>query len=178
MEDPSVSLTPATIVAALRVPPEAVANNWPLIEEVLDEQGIRSDLVEIAAAATVGVEVPRFEPICELGGRARFARYDHHPGLGNTEPGDGYRFRGRGFIQLTGRANYEMASKALKLDLVGNPNAVLEPRIAAWILAWFFRTRHVADAANQQDWERVRRRVNGGLNGWDRFHALVEALHG
>lgn len=177
-----MALTPATIAAALRVNPVAVANNWPLIVAALVEFGINTDLVQVAAAATVGTEVPAFEPICELGPANYFNRYDGRADLGNVQRGDGYRFRGRGFIQLTGRANYLAAGVALGLDLVGNPNAVLEPRIAAWLLAWYFKTRHVAEAADAQEWFKARLRVNGlnrktgQPNGWPRFSHLVEVL--
>jgi predicted chitinase len=111
-----------------------------------------------------------------MGGADYLSRYDFNTNLGNTEPGDGLKFKGRGFVQLTGRANYDAAGKALGLFLADSPELALDPKTAARVLAWFFKTRHVADAANAQDWMKVRRRVNGGLNGWDRFHALVGAL--
>lgn len=174
-----MSLDHATIAAALRVPSQAVEANWPLIVAALAAQEIDSHLVQVAAAATVGTEVPRFQPISEIGGPAYFTRlYEGRRDLGNDQPGDGFRFRGRGFVQITGRANYDAAGQALGLDLVGNPDAALEPEIAAPVLAWYFRTHRVHEAANDHDWPRVRRRVNGGLNGWERFKALVEALHG
>jgi hypothetical protein len=171
------------IASALAVPLEQVEANWPAIQAALDEQGIRSDLVEIAAAATIGTEVPRFEPIEEMGGPDYLARYDGRADLGNDQPGDGALFRGRGYVQLTGRANYAAAGEALGLDLVGEPAQALEPPIAARVLAWFFashpsREHNVATAADAQRWDLVRERVNGGANGWERFSALVEALNG
>lgn len=78
------------------------------------------------------------QPIHERGKKAYFNKYE--PGtrignaLGNTKPGDGYLFRGRGFVQLTGRANYAKASKKLGVDLVGNPDAALDAKTAARIL--------------------------------------------
>lgn len=169
-------LDPAVIAETLRLPAGVVAVNWSLITAALDEQGVRSDLVEIAAAATIGVEVPHFEPICEMGGLTYLSRYDYNTVLGNTEPGDGARFKGRGFVQLTGRSNYAAAGQALGLFLLDSPELALEPTTAARILAWFFRTHQVADAAEARDWRRVRQLVNGGQNGWDHFSALVEAL--
>jgi putative chitinase len=171
-------LAPATIAEKLGAPSQNVVSNWPLIVAALDELGIHSDLVEIAAAATIGTEVPHFEPIAELGGPAYLSRYDGRSDLGNSQPGDGERFKGRGFVQLTGRINYAAAGRALGLNLEAAPDKAMEPATAARVLAWFFATRHVADAANAKAWETVRRRVNGGLNGWPRFSALVEALHG
>ena len=171
-------LEPATLAEKLGAPSQNVLDVWPLIVAALDEQGIRSDLVEVAAAATIGTEVPQFQPICEMGGPEYLSRYDGRADLGNTQPGDGERFKGRGFIQLTGRVNYDAAGQALGLFLVDSPELALEPVVAARVLAWFFKTRRVAIAAETQQWETVRRRVNGGLNGWDRFSALVEALNG
>lgn len=78
------------------------------------------------------------QPIHERGKKAYFNKYE--PGtrignaLGNTKPGDGYLFRGRGFVQLTGRANYAKASKKLGVDLVGNPDAALDAQTASRIL--------------------------------------------
>ena len=169
-------LDPAMIAAKLGAPSQNVVDAWPLIMAGLDEQGIRTDLVEIAAAATVGTEVPDFLPICELGGPEYLSRYDYNTELGNTEPGDGVLFKGRGFVQLTGRANYIAAGNALGMDLVGNPDAALELAPAARVLAWFFKAHRVAEAADAEQWITVRRRVNGGLNGWDRFSALVQGL--
>lgn len=78
------------------------------------------------------------QPIYERGKRAYFNKYE--PGtkrgeaLGNTKPGDGYLFRGRGYVQLTGRDNYIKAGKKLGLNLVDGPDAALSPMIAARIL--------------------------------------------
>ena len=82
------------------------------------------------------------QPINEFGGAQYFfRRYDpagNNPRLaaqlGNTQPGDGVRFHGRGYVQLTGRTNYEKASLALNEDLIGAPERALEPLIAAEIM--------------------------------------------
>ncbi|MGI8991166.1 MAG: glycoside hydrolase family 19 protein [Bryobacteraceae bacterium] len=69
-----------------------------------------------------------FQPIAEHGTEDYFTRYDGR--LGNTQPGDGFRFRGRGYVQLTGRANYAHAGDRLGVDLVGNPDQAFEPSTA------------------------------------------------
>ena len=171
-------LTAAVIAEKCGAPSQNVASNWPLITAALAELGIHSDLVEIAAAATVGTEVPHFEPIAEMGGPEYLSRYDGRADLGNDILGDGERYKGRGFVQLTGRGNYRAAGQALGLNLEADPDQAMEPATAARVLAWFFKTRHIDAAANTRDWQLVRRRVNGGLNGWPRFSALVEALNG
>ena len=174
-------LDAATIAEKLGAPSQNVSDNWPLIVAALEELGISTDFVQVAAAATIGTEVPHFQPIAELGGPDYLSRYDFNSQLGNTEPGDGLKFKGRGFVQLTGRVNYAAAGKALGLFLEDSPDMALEPVTAARILAWFFKTHCggcIVARANKQDWQGVRRGVNGGLNGWDRFSALVEALNG
>ena len=173
-------LDPAVIADALRLPAGAVAVNWPLITAALDEQGIRTDRVEIAAAATIAVETARtFQPIHELGGPAYFTRmYENRADLGNTQPGDGAKFHGRGFIQITGRANYHDFGVALALFLEDSPDLALEPVNAARILARFFARHGVAHCADFKDWRGARLRVNGGVNGLVQFLGDVAVLHG
>ena len=95
--------------------------------------------------------------------------YEGAARLGNTEPGDGRRFKGRGLIQLTGRANYERASVALGVDFVGNPSLAAEPRYAVLTAGWFWQDKHLnalADLDEDTDppkIERITRKVNGGL---------------
>lgn len=109
------------------------------IETILDAtQGLpighRAYLLATAKHETADT----MQPIHERGKKAYFNKYE--PGtrignaLGNTKPGDGYLFRGRGFVQLTGRANYAKASKKLGVDLVGNPDAALDAQTASRIL--------------------------------------------
>ena len=173
---PGESMNSPQIAKILGVPVENVARNWPLVATALNEQGIGSPLVQIAALATIGTEVPKFLPICEYGPDIYFQRYELKVNLGNLTPGDGLKFKGRGFIQITGRANYERYGKVLGIDLLGLPGLALEPETAARILALYFKTMKVNRAAEAQDWSKVRKLVNGGLNGWDRFHGLVQKL--
>lgn len=174
-------MTPAdTIAKATGVSETKVSRYWPVIVRALQAEGIDTPNVELAAAATIATETPTFSPVAEYGAVSYFDKYE--PGtsigkrLGNTQPGDGYRYRGRGFIQLTGRANYAAMSKRLGVDLVNNPDLALDAYQASRILAAYFNDRGVADAANAGDWEQVRRLVNGGLNGWDRFIGVVNGL--
>jgi hypothetical protein len=106
------------------------------------------------------------QPIHERGQVSYFDKYE--PGtdkgrdLGNTIKGDGYRFRGRGFVQLTGRRNYAKAGSALGIDLVAKPDDALVPEIAARIIirgmmeGWF-----TAKKLGSQSYEEMRRIVNG-----------------
>ena len=171
-------LSPTAIARVCRCPLAAVEGNWPRIVEALEGVGIRTDLVEVAAAATVAIETARtFRPINEFGGPAYFAEhYEGRTDLGNVRPGDGARYHGRGYVQITGRANYRAMSHVAGCDLEESPEKALDPAISARILASYFATRRVAGAANNQDWRRVRRLVNGGYNGWPEFWACVDGL--
>jgi len=94
-------------------------------------------------------------------------RYEGRQDLGNVERGDGYRYRGRGLIQLTGRANYRAAGAALGLPLEALPDRAADPDVAALIAAWYWHRRGIGEAARRDDLEAVTRLVNGGLNGLD-----------
>ena len=171
-------LSTSAIARVCRCPLAAVEANWPLLVAALVEFGILSVPVEIAAAATVAIETARtFRPINEFGGPEYFAKhYEGRTDLGNVRPGDGARYHGRGYVQITGRANYRAMSHVAGCDLEEAPEKALDPEVSARILASFFATRRVAEAANVQDWIKVRRRVNGGLNGWKDFKACVDGL--
>jgi putative chitinase len=91
--------------------------------------------------------------------------YEGRKDLGNTQKGDGERFRGRGLIQLTGRANYTKAAQALEQPFVENPDLVEKFPAAAVVSGWFWETHGLNQLADKDDVTLVTRRVNGGLNG-------------
>jgi putative chitinase len=104
--------------------------------------------------------------------------YEGRKDLGNVFPGDGARFKGRGLIQLTGRANYEKFGKALGLDLVGAPASAATFPTAALTGAEYWRERGLNAPADRDDIEGVTHRVNGGLNGLaSRKAFLAKAKH-
>lgn len=96
--------------------------------------------------------------------------------LGNTEPGDGWLFRGRGMAQITGRDNYDRCGQALRIDLVGHPEMLVQAKWSAQSAGWYWHTHHCADAGD--DCAKVTRLWNGGANGLaDREIALAKAKH-
>jgi putative chitinase len=112
----------------------------------------------------------------EYGNDAYFARYDGRADLGNTQPGDGARFRGRGLIQITGRANYTSMGTRLGLDLVNDPDQAADPAISLRIACEFWKSRNLNGFADQDDELAVTWLVNGGFNGLtDRCAALARA---
>ena len=93
--------------------------------------------------------------------------YEGRKDLGNTQPGDGARFKGRGVIQLTGRANYAKYGPVLGLDLVAGPEAAAEPGVSLKIACEFWQQHGLNHFADVDDIETVTKRINGGLNGLD-----------
>jgi predicted chitinase len=174
---PGGTISAAAIASCLGCPAGAVQTHWPALQQALAECGLSDKASTIAALATIGTEVPGFAPINEYGGTAYFTKmYEGRKDLGNTQAGDGARYHGRGFIQLTGRANYRSYGQKLGVPLEAQPDLALDAAVAARILATYMRDRNLGALAGKGDWQGVRRGVNGGLNGWDRFSTLVTKL--
>lgn len=174
--DPFREMASPEMVATILQCPVADAQKYlPGVLKALQEKGILDKPTLIATLATIRVETMGFRPIHEFGGPAYFTKhYEGRRDLGNTQPGDGARYHGRGFVQLTGRANYRRYSHKLKVDLEEDPDLALDPKVSARILVSFFYDQGVDDAARAGDWRKVRKLVNGGYNGWDVFVAYVE----
>lgn len=85
--------------------------------------------------------------------------------LGNTEPGDGWRFIGRGYKQLTGRSNYQRCGDALGIDLIAHPGMLETPAVAALSAAWFWKVNGLNALADKDDIVAITKRVNGGQIG-------------
>ena len=140
----------------------------PRLASALDRFGI--DTMDRVAywAGQVCVESDQFSTTVEY---ASGAAYEGRADLGNTEPGDGRRFRGRGLIQLTGRHNYAAAGVALNLPLIATPEVAAEPVNALVIACWFWQSRNMNALADLPEEveppkiERITRKINGGLNG-------------
>ena len=134
----------------------------------------------LMALATIRAESEGFAPVPEAPSRFNtsphghpFDLYDHRLDLGNLGMPDGERFRGRGFVQLTGRTNYQRYGAAVGLGdrLARAPDRALEPKLAARLLASFLvaRQRPIKEALIEGDLARARRLVNGGRHGLERF---------
>jgi hypothetical protein len=85
--------------------------------------------------------------------------------LGNTQSGDGFRYRGRGPIQITGRANYKKYGDLLGVDLVGNPDLAATPQFAFSTAGLFWKLNRLNELADVQDFTTITKRINGGLTG-------------
>lgn len=93
--------------------------------------------------------------------------------MGNTEDGDGWKYRGRGIKQLTGKENYRNCGNGLGVDLVANPDLLLEPKYACLSAGWFWNKHNLNEIADKQDYETMTRRINGGLIGFDDRKAKI-----
>lgn len=121
-----------------------------------------------AFLAQIGHESGSLRYVREIWGPTRAQLgYERRADLGNTEPGDGYRYLGRGLIQITGRANYASCGQALGLDLVAHPEILEEPLYASMSAGWYWASRGLNRFADLGDHRQITRRINGGYNGWD-----------
>ena len=101
--------------------------------------------------------------------------YEGRADLGNTEPGDGRRYKGRGPIQLTGRANYRTFGRMIGVDIERHPDVVALPSMGLWVGCLFWKTKGLNALADADDVRGVTRRINGGFNGLaDRQKHLAE----
>jgi putative chitinase len=91
--------------------------------------------------------------------------YEGRRDLGNTEPGDGKRFKGRGLIQITGRTNYKAVGDALNYDFISKPEDLELPGAATMSAGWFWKSRGLNELADVNDFLKITKRINGGING-------------
>jgi putative chitinase len=185
-----------TIEIAARLFPtttlDTLKANLPVILAALTDGGLTSTEMALMALATVRVETGSMKPINEFVSRFNtspgghpFDLYDNRKDLGNSGAPDGERYRGRGFVQLTGRSNYRRYSEALGLgtQLIDEPDMANEPSIAARLLAHFLKDRErlIKEALVARNFAGARRLVNGGIHGLTEFvaaYTLGERLLG
>jgi putative chitinase len=136
----------------------------PVLEAMLTEYAMNTDLRAAHFLAQICHESAGVRTTEEF---ANGSAYEGRKDLGNTQPGDGPRYKGRGLIQLTGRANYVEYGEALGLALVDHPESAAEPVISLRIACEFWKRRDLNQFADQDDIETITRRINGGLNGFD-----------
>jgi peptidoglycan L-alanyl-D-glutamate endopeptidase CwlK len=160
-----------------------IVANLPHVLAALAAASLADNPMLLMALATIRAETESFLPLTEFESRfntspggAPFCLYDNRRDLGNQGPPDGASFRGRGFVQLTGRANYTHYAREINQPLVTNPDLAASPAIAAQLLARFLAEREPAirRALAANDLAAARRLVNGGTNGLDRFTSAFQ----
>jgi len=180
---PSAAMPNITIGIVAKMFPatrlDNIKTNLPHVLSSLEAAELTAEPMVLTALATIRAETEGFEPISEFvsrfntspGGNS-FDLYDNRKDLGNKGPPDGASFKGRGYVQLTGRANYVRFGPVVGVpDLVDGPDQANDPTIAANILAAFIASKEQAikTALLADDLAMARRLVNGGSNGLDRF---------
>lgn len=152
----------------------------PFVSGGLREYSLIDKPMALMALATIRAESESFRPINEMKSKWNtspsghpFDLYDNRKDLGNTGRPDGELFKGRGFIQLTGRANYSKYGQALGLgdELINKPDIACEPEIAAKLLALFLKDKEmdIKEALLENDFRLARKLVNGGSHGLKNF---------
>lgn len=161
-------------------PVQNIETYLPFVLRALELADLSDKDMVVMALATIRVETGNFQPISELPSQYNtappgpdFNLYDRRADLGNQGPPDGERYRGRGFIQLTGKDNYRRYGQKIGLgdDLLNNPELANTPQIAAQLMAAFLKDRElqIREAIAQNRLDRARRTVNGGLIGLSVF---------
>ncbi|KAA8689550.1 Glycoside hydrolase, family 19 [Pseudomonas caricapapayae] len=150
----------------------------PVLNTAMSKYQIVTSLRIAAFIAQVGHESGQLRYVREIWGPTpQQLGYEGRKDLGNTVPGDGSKYRGRGLIQVTGRANYEACGEALGLDLINHPELLELPDHAAMSAAWFWDRAKLNTLADKGDLLQITRRINGGTNGLaDRQALYARAL--
>lgn len=176
--DPTVDKRVADIKKQVNAPSNLATNGISMNsgpEHLVQREAIKSGIkgTELAQfLAQVRHESADFSRMTELGGNKYFHnRYDPKTSpktakiLGNTKAGDGVKYHGRGFIQITGRDNYRMAGDALGLPLEAKPDLAATPEVAAKIAVWYWKTRVKPSVNNFDDTAAVTKKINPALRG-------------
>lgn len=169
---------PAESLLAFGIKPNLVSRYLPYLNLAADKYEINNFMRRTMFLAQVAHESGMFAYSHELWGPTEAQlRYEGRADLGNVRPGDGYLFRGRGLIQITGRRNYTLAAHAFGYP---SPETVAiylaSPEGACYGAAWFWWRAGCNELADAQDFTSVTRRINGGLNGFsERLRLWVKA---
>jgi predicted chitinase len=142
----------------------------PFLDTAMHKYEINTPLRAAAFLAQLAHESAELRFMQELWGpTAQQKKYepptDLAKTLGNTQPGDGFRYRGRGPIQITGRANYKKYGDLLGVDLVGNPDLAAQPEYAFQLAGTYWETHGLNEKADAEDFKGITKAINGGYNG-------------
>lgn len=158
------------LLAVKDISEDNVKKYLPYLNKIFDKYEINTKLRLAHYIAQVGHESLNFSKCVEMGNDKYFLMYESGQvakNLGNTQPGDGKKFKGRGLIQITGRWNYTACGKYLGIDLVNKPELLEVPEYAVESSGWFWKLHNVNKYADLDNIELVTKAINGGLNGLD-----------
>lgn len=124
--------------------------------------------------AQIGHESGQLRYVQEI---ASGSAYEGRKDLGNTHPGDGQKYKGRGLIQVTGRKNYRLLQEDLGIPVLDNPELLEESQNAARSAGWFWKRNNLNALCDLNLFQKLTRRINGGLNGYaDRYKLYQRAF--
>jgi putative chitinase len=152
------------------------------LQEAMKLFNINTPKRQAAFIAQIAHESGSFRYMEELASGEDYDTGSKAISLGNTpeKDGDGQRFKGRGLIQITGKSNYKAVSKALKYDFIKSPEKLEEPGPASYSAAWFWESRGLNELADQGQFKRITKKINGGYNGFkdrvEHYHRCQKAL--
>ncbi|MEP7184898.1 MAG: C1 family peptidase [Rhodanobacter sp.] len=178
---------PLTVVAVQQLFPATKASNivryLPYVAAALSVSDLRDRTMICAAMGTIRAETEGFVPISEYPshynttpGQPPFSAYEGRASLGNKEPGDGARFRGRGFVQLSGHANYRAYAQRIGVNIEAYPDLANAPEVAAVLLSEFLANHAAAmrKALAGNNYAAARKLVNGGSYGLANFREVFQ----
>jgi putative chitinase len=176
-------MTPEVLAACTGARIDRARSFAPFVTDALHEFGIDTPQRQAAFLAQIGHESGGLHFTVELWGPTPAqTSYEGRVDLGNTQPGDGYTYRGRGLIQVTGRSNYERMGRALGMDLVKTPELLASAKFACRSAGCFWQSHGLNTYADSNDFEKLTRKINGGLTGlddrkllWDAAKAALQA---
>lgn len=169
-------MTPAELAQATGARIDRAQTFQPIIDNAALDFEINTPARMAAFLAQVGHESGGLHWLNEIWGPTPAqSRYEGRADLGNTQEGDGFKYRGRGLIQITGRANYQRCSDALATDFIGDPDLLAQPEYAVRSAMWFWQSHGLNELADAGQFERITKIINGGLNGEGERLALYEA---
>ncbi|MES2226916.1 MAG: glycoside hydrolase family 19 protein [Pseudomonadota bacterium] len=158
----------------------------PHLNQAMQAHGVDTALRAAAFVAQLAHESGELRWMEEIWGPTAAQRRYEPPGelaqrLGNTQPGDGKRFKGRGPIQITGRINYQRYGELLGIDLVAEPARAAAPEIAFETAGLYWQSNRLNELADQRQFVAITRRINGGTNGLaerQRYYERAQAVLG
>jgi predicted chitinase len=188
--DGRIEANGATLLSLCESLPEALAPEWlavlflrakdsdtvdfsPRLRKIMANRAIDTPLRQAHFLAQVGHESGEFRFRAEI---ANGEAYQGRADLGNLQPGDGRKFKGRGLIQLTGRANYGEYGRAIgrEAEILEQPELVeTDPELCVDVAGWFWAKKNLNTFADADDLTTLTKRVNGGLNGLDDRRRLL-----
>ena len=161
-----MSITPQQLLQILPNAGPVAGVFVPVLNAAMGHYQIVGTKRVAAFIAQIGHESGQLKYVKEIWGpTAAQARYEGRKDLGNTEAGDGAKYRGRGLIQITGRANYMACGEGLGLDLIKQPELLEKPQHACMSAAWFWATKGLSTLADAGQFDKITQRINGGQNG-------------